>query len=206
MQNWLDPDAEYARSNFDQRHLVTASVEHTTGVGVRGGTLIDGWKGRLLKDWTFTATFSAGSGLPLTPIYFAPVGGTGIVGSIRPDTTGLANTPPPGAYANPEAFAAPAPGHWGSASRNSITGPSTFTLNAGVTRTFRLNSRLNESLRIIQIAIMVYSGFGNYEDRRTTSHPAVSDGDNLVLAHRDHPTSRSPSIDLDSAAVCSNGG
>jgi hypothetical protein len=23
----------YARSNFDQRHLVTASVEHTTGVG-----------------------------------------------------------------------------------------------------------------------------------------------------------------------------
>jgi len=148
MQNWLDPDAEYARSNFDQRHLVTASVEHTTGVGVRGGTLIDGWKGRLLKDWTFTATFSAGSGLPLTPIYFAPVGGTGIVGSIRPDTTGVANTPPPGAYANPEAFAAPAPGHWGSASRNSITGPSTFTLNAGVTRTFRLNSRLNFDWRL----------------------------------------------------------
>jgi trimeric autotransporter adhesin len=148
MQNWLDPEAEYARSNFDQRHLVNASVEHTTGVGMGGGTLVDGWKGRLLKDWTFTATFSAGSGLPLTPVYFAPVGGTGIVGSIRPDATGVANTPAAGSYANPAAFAVSAPGQWGSAARNSITGPSTFTLNAGVTRTFRVNSRLNLDWRL----------------------------------------------------------
>jgi hypothetical protein len=148
MQNWLDPEAEYARSNFDQRHLVNATVEHTTGVGIRGGTLVDGWKGRLLKDWTFTATFSAGSGLPLTPVYFAPAGGTGIVGSIRPDATGVANLPAPGTYANPAAFAVPAPGQWGTAARNSITGPATFTLNAGVTRTFRVNSRLNLDWRL----------------------------------------------------------
>jgi len=148
MQNWLDPEAEYARSTFDQRHLVTASVEYTTGVGVNGGTLVDGWKGRLIKDWTFTATISAGSGLPLTPVYFAPVGGTGIVGSLRADATGVPNHPAPGAYANAAAFAAPASGQWGSASRNSITGPSTFLLNAGVTRTFRVNSRLNLDWRL----------------------------------------------------------
>jgi hypothetical protein len=34
VQNWLDPRAEYARSSFDQRHLVTGSVEYTTGAGI----------------------------------------------------------------------------------------------------------------------------------------------------------------------------
>jgi hypothetical protein len=148
MQNWLDPAAEYARSNFDQRHLLTASVEHTTGVGLRGGTLVDGWKGRLIKDWTFTGTFSIGSGLPLTPVYFAPVGGTGVVGSLRADATGVANDPPDGSYASAAAFTAPAPGQWGSAGRNTITGPRTFQLNAGVTRTFRVNDRLNLDWRL----------------------------------------------------------
>jgi len=147
-QNWRDLDAEYARSNFDQRHLVTASVEHTTGVGIGGGTLLEGWQGRLLQDWTFMAAFSAGSGLPLTPVYFAPIGGTGVIGSLRPDVTGVPNDPAPGSYANAAAFSAPVPGRFGNSTRNSITGPSTFSLNAGVTRTFHVNSRLNFDWRI----------------------------------------------------------
>ena len=147
-QNWLDLDAEYARSNFDQRHLVTASVEYITGSGTSGGTLLDGWKGRLLKDWAFTANFSAGSGLPLTPVYFAPVGGTGIIGSLRANVTGVPNDPPGDAYANPAAFVPPAPGQWGNAARNSVTGPGTFSLNASIARTFRVGSRLNLDWRI----------------------------------------------------------
>jgi hypothetical protein len=148
VQNWLDPRAEYARSCFDQRHLVTGSVEYTTGSGIVGGTLLDGWKGRLFKDWTFVANVSAGSGLPLTPIYFAPVGGTGVIGSLRPDVTGVSDGPPSGAYANAAAFAAPAPGQWGNARRNSITGPATFGLNAAVSRTFRIGERLSFDWRI----------------------------------------------------------
>jgi len=147
-QNWLDLDADYARSNFDQRHLVTASAEYTSGVGVAGGTLRDGWKGRLFQDWTFTANLNTGSGLPLTPVYFAPVGGTGIIGSLRPDVTGVPDDPAKGAYANPAAFATPAPGQWGNASRNAITGPATFSLNASVARTFRIGNRLNFDWRI----------------------------------------------------------
>jgi hypothetical protein len=154
VQNWLDPDAEYARSNFDQRHLVSASVEYTTGSGIAGGTLLDGWKGRLLKDWTFTANVSAGSGLPLTPVYFAPIGGTGIIGSLRADTTGVVNDPPRGSYANPAAFTVPAPGEWGTASRNSMSGPSTFALNAAVARTFRIGNRLNFDWRIDALNVL----------------------------------------------------
>jgi hypothetical protein len=148
VQNWLDPDAEYARSNFDQRHLVTGSVEYTSGSGIAGGTLLDGWKGRWLKNWTFTAALSTGSGLPLTPVYFAPVGGTGVIGSLRPNLTGVANDPPDGAYANLAAFAIPTPGQWGNAPRNAITGPPTFSLNAAVARTFHLGSRVNFDWRV----------------------------------------------------------
>ena len=68
-QNWLDLDAERAPSNFDQRHQVTAQMQYTTGMGVSGGALLTGVKGSLFKGWTITSQLTAGSGLPLTPIY-----------------------------------------------------------------------------------------------------------------------------------------
>jgi hypothetical protein len=148
VQNWRDPDADWARSSFDQRHLVTASVDYTTGSGISGGTLLDGWAGRLVKDWSFTARVSTGSGLPVTPVYFAAVGGAGVIGSLRPDLTGIANDAPDGAYANRAAFAAPATGQWGNAPRNSITGPNTFSMDASISRTFRANNRLSLDWRV----------------------------------------------------------
>ena len=48
-QDWLDLEAERARSSFDQRHLLTAQFEYTTGVGVGGGTLLTGVKGACSK-------------------------------------------------------------------------------------------------------------------------------------------------------------
>ncbi|MGH9237378.1 MAG: TonB-dependent receptor, partial [Vicinamibacterales bacterium] len=161
VQNWLDPHAEYARSSFDQRHLLTVSADYTTGSGIRGGTLLDGMRGRLLKDWTLTARVSTGSGLPVTPVYFAPVAGTGVIGSLRPDLTGVANDASDGSYANREAYAAPAPGQWGNAPRNSITGPRTFLLDASVARTFRVNNRLSIDWRVDATNVLnrvTYSG------------------------------------------------
>src|SRR5262249_35818969 len=135
-QNWLDLRAEHARSNFDQRHLVTVETQYTSGVGLRGGALLGGWKGALLKEWTLTSNLTIGSGLPLTPTYLAPVNGTGITGILRPDTTGAPiYAAAPGLSLNPAAYRAPAPGTWGNAGRNSITGPSQFSLNASVGRT-----------------------------------------------------------------------
>jgi trimeric autotransporter adhesin len=147
-QDWRNPQVEYARSSFDQRHLLTVSADYTTGSGIRGGTLLDGKAGRLLKDWTLTARLTTGSGLPVTPVYFAPVGGTGVIGSLRPDLTGIVNDPPAGSYANRDAFVAPALGQFGNALRNSITGPRTFSLDASVARTFRVNNRLSLDWRI----------------------------------------------------------
>jgi len=147
-QNWLDLDAEQGPSNFDQRHQVTASFQYTTGVGVAGGALVDGWRGSLLKGWTITSQLTTGSGLPLTPYYPTTAPGTGFIGSVRAALTGVSTDPAPGYYLNPLAYTAPAPGSWGNAGRNSARGPSQFSLNAGITRTFPWGSRLNLDWRI----------------------------------------------------------
>jgi trimeric autotransporter adhesin len=139
-QNWLDLAAERGLSTFDQRHLMTAQLQYTTGMGVRGGTLLSGWKGTLFKEWTFLTQVAVGSGLPETPVYgLVPVPGTGVTGTIRPDVTGAPlYAAPPGFHLNPAAFAAPAAGQWGNAGRNSVIGPSEFNLDASMVRTFRV--------------------------------------------------------------------
>jgi len=147
-QNWRDLAAERGPSSFDQRHGVDVEVQYTTGVGLKGGTLVDGLWGSLWKDWTIATTLSTGSGLPFTPVAFLPVAGTGIVG-VRASTTGVSPTPiTAGSYVNPSAFAAPAPGAWGNAGRNSLRGPSPFSMDMSVSRTFRVRTRMNLEWRI----------------------------------------------------------
>jgi hypothetical protein len=147
-QNWLDLSAERGLSNFDQRHLLNALLQYSTGAGVRGGTLLGGWRGALMKEWTLTSQITAGSGMPLTPVYPTTVQGTGMTGSIRPNYTGAPlYTAPAGFFLNAAAYAQPGPGQWGNAGRNSITGPDQFSLNASMSRTFRVNDRLNADLR-----------------------------------------------------------
>jgi hypothetical protein len=148
-QNWLDLRAERARSNFDQRHLLTAMAQYTAGMGLRGGALANGWRARLLKEWTLGTQVNAGSGLPLTPVYPAAVAGTGVTGALRPDFTGASPyDAPAGLHLNPAALAAPQAGRWGNAGRNSINGPSQVVLNASLGRTFRSTERISLDLRI----------------------------------------------------------
>jgi len=148
-QNWLDLSAERSLSSFDQRHLLNLQLQYSTGMGIVGGSLLSRWRGALFKEWTFAAEITAGSGLPLTPIYLAAVPGTGVTGTIRPEYTGAPlYSPPPGLYLNPAAYLAPFPGQWGNAGRNTITGPSQFSLNASMGRIFRVSDRLSLDLRV----------------------------------------------------------
>ena len=148
-QNWLDLNAERGPSTFDQRNLLNVNLQYTTGMGIGGGTLMTGWRGRLLKEWTATAQIVAGSGLPETPTYLAAVTGTGITGPIRASLTGAPiYAAPSGLFLNPAAYQAPLAGQWGNAGRDSITGPGQFTFNAALARTFRLTKQYNLDVRV----------------------------------------------------------
>jgi hypothetical protein len=148
-QNWLDLSGERGLSTFNQHHLVSLQMQYTTGMGTGGGTLLTGWKGALFKEWTFASTITAGSGLPETPVYLAPVQGTGVTGTIRPDYTGAPlYAAPPDFFLNSAAYIAPLPGQWGNAGRDTITGPAQFSLNASLGRTFRVSDRFNLDLRV----------------------------------------------------------
>ena len=147
-QNWLDLEAERGPSSFDQRHLLSVQFQYTTGVGVAGGALVDGWQGSLLKGWTISSQLTAGSAMPVTPYYLTTTPGTGFTGAIRASLTAASTDAPDGYYLNPAAYTTPAPGEWGDSGRNSARGAPQFGVNAGITRTFPWGSRLNMDFRI----------------------------------------------------------
>jgi hypothetical protein len=146
-QNWLDLDAERARSSGIRTQTVSIQSQYSTGVGTRGGTLLKGWKGTLVKDWTVSTNITIGSGLPLTATVPATVKGTGVSGSERPNLTGVSIYGAPGVNLNPAAFIAPAAGTWGSLGRNTLIGPGQFSLNGQASRTIRIGERRSADLQ-----------------------------------------------------------
>lgn len=162
-QNWLDLRAERSRSSFDQRHLLSFETQYTSGQGLGGGALLSGWRGKLLKEWTAVTTINAGSGLPQTPIYLAALPGSGFTGILRPDLTGSSvYAAPHGFHLNAAAFAAPQPGQFGHAGRYSLDGPSQFSMNASLSRTFRPSSRFFLDARIDSTNLLNHGVFTNW--------------------------------------------
>jgi hypothetical protein len=179
-QNWLDLDAERGLSTFDQRHLLNATFQYTTGMGLGGGTLLTGWRGRAFKEWTVVGQIVAGSGLPETPIYLAAVPGTGVTGSIRPDRTSEPiHVATEGRFLNPSAFTAPQPGQWGDAGRDSITGPGEFTFNLSLARTFRVGKKYNLDIRVDSTNLLNHVVFTSWN---TTLNPAIGVASNPALS------------------------
>lgn len=148
-QDWKNLQAERARSSFDQRHQLVVQAQYTSGSGLRGGALLSGWRGTLLKEWLFAPSLTVGTGLPENPVFPGIVPGTGVTGNLRPDLTGAPiKLESGGRFLNPAAFATPAAGRWGNAGRNTINGPSQFALNASLGRTFRMGDRYNMDVRV----------------------------------------------------------
>jgi hypothetical protein len=151
-QNWQDLNAEWATSALVPKAQLSANWQYSTGQGKAGGTLRKGWKGGLLKDWTFTNGLTWRAGTPLTATVGgnrSTVGGTGITGTVRADATGLGidATSNSGQPFNLAAFSVPANGRWGNAGRNTITGPCIWGLNASLGRVFRLGERRSIDFR-----------------------------------------------------------
>jgi len=150
-QNWLDISAERGLSSFDRRHSLTLNWILTSPVAATGSRYApNGFTGRLLKDWQLTGAITAQTGTPLTARVLgntAQLAQTSGVGSGRADSTGLPITSETGFF-NLAAFAAPAPGEFGDAGRNTIPGPGLFSLNMGFGRSFQLGTETQRRLEI----------------------------------------------------------
>jgi Carboxypeptidase regulatory-like domain len=162
-QDWLDLKAERSLSSFDQRHLLSLQAQYTTGQGLEGGTLLGGWRGKALKEWTLLTQLNVGSGLPETPIYPAVVPGTGWTGPLRPSLTGVSiYDGQNGAHLNAAAYSAPTSGAWGTAGRNSITGPNQFSFDGGMQRTFRPSKHFFLDARIDATNLLNHPVFSSW--------------------------------------------
>ena len=183
-QNWRDLLAERSLSDFDQRHMISATLQYTTGMGL-GRELMSGWRGRLLKEWTIGNQLTFGTGLPETPIYLAAVPETSFTNTIRPNAT---NAPvyggTAGQYLNPAAFTAPSAGSWGTARRNSIIGPNTFTFNSSMSRTFRLMNPFNLEVKFEANNVLnrgVFTGWNSVVNSTTFGLPSQANAMRSVL-------------------------
>jgi hypothetical protein len=74
------------------------------------------------------------------------VGGTAVGNTVRADASGLP-VDASGQVFNTAAFTAPLAGYWGSAGRNTIPGPTIFSLDSSLGRIFRLGERRNADLQ-----------------------------------------------------------
>ncbi len=142
-QNWLDLSAERALSSFDNRHNLSLNLQYSSGMGLGGGTLLSGWKGAVVKDWTVSATLNAHSGNPSTATVGgsnSQVSGTAAGTTLRAEATGL-SIAGAGQTFNTAAFGTPPTGEWGDAGRDTIPGPAIFSLDGSLSRVFRFGER-----------------------------------------------------------------
>ncbi len=149
-QNWLDLAAERGLSSFDSRHNLSLQIQYSTGMGASGGTLLNGWKGVLFKDWTVTSGINLHTGTPITATVggnLSQISGTAVSNTLRADATGLP-VEAAGMLFNTAAFSAPAAGDWGTAGRNTIPGPTVFTLDGALGRVIRFGERRSVDIRL----------------------------------------------------------
>jgi hypothetical protein len=153
-QNPLDPNAEYALSNFDRRNQLTGNfiLELPFGSGRRwldhGGLIAS-----VVGGWTATLSWSLQSGTPFTMRVCGAAFdvGQGTNCSLRANLTGvspLLSDPSIGEFFNTAAFTPPALGTYGDSPRNFLIGPGSDQLNATLLRDIRLGGVRNVTLQI----------------------------------------------------------
>jgi hypothetical protein len=151
-QDSFDLHAERALSNFDdrQRLIVNHTYEFPFG-GERHFLNRGGVAARIIGDWQISGVTTLRSGSPLTAKVAGNQSnnnGSGAFASERPNATGETVSLPRGDrttldFFNTAAFSLPASGAYGTAGRNTITGPGAVNFNMSLGRFFTLAREKN---------------------------------------------------------------
>jgi hypothetical protein len=174
-QNPNDLVAEESNSSFDVRHQLSGNFVYELPVGPNRAFLASGGVlSKILDGFNISGTFTFATGGYFTPQYTATASevATGVNSSLRPDRVFTQPIAGPKTFLdwfNKNAFTAPA-GAYGTASRFSIQGPGSKTLNASLSRTFSFPKDRSMETRVTATNVfnmVEYSGIDTTENSPT---------------------------------------
>ncbi len=144
------PSLNRGRAGYDRTHTFVQSYIYELPFGSNKRWLRSGIGRWVLGDWQLNGIFSGYSGQPLDiRISSASLNAPG--NSNRPDLVGtprvLGGIGPGKKWLDVSAFAPPAPGTYGTAPRNILSGPHFLNLDLSVFRKFRLTERVGGEFR-----------------------------------------------------------
>lgn len=166
-QNDQDLRAEEGNSSFDVRQRLSGNWVFELPFGPNRALLSKGgfWSSAL-DGFSLSGTFSVATGTYYTPHYVLTVQETasGSSNSLRPNrnfSESIRGQQRLGNWFNASAFTAPAAGQFGTASRNSIEGPGTVSVNASLSKTVSLGETRSFEARVTAdnaLNMVQYSG------------------------------------------------
>ena len=163
-----DPEAEWARSNFDVRHRLTMAGVWELPFGPDRRWFNSGLLGTCLGNWDMYAVFTGHTGRPFTvavhPDFDVSNTGRANLGFGANDRPDLAGDPEAGGgrpeqWFNPAAYALPQFGTFGDVGRNTLEGPGYKNLNLAFTRVVGL-SRGDLQVRLEVYNVFNWTNFG----------------------------------------------
>jgi outer membrane receptor protein involved in Fe transport len=138
-----NPEAEWARSNFDVRHRFTLGGLWQIPIGPNRRYLRDGFGATCLGNWDLYAVVALQTGRPFTVAIHPDIDNSntgraslGFGSNDRPNGVGDSSVADPGPerWFNTMAFAMPTFGTFGDVGRNTLDGPGFKNLNLALTR------------------------------------------------------------------------
>jgi hypothetical protein len=153
-QNDLDISSERSLSSFDQRHRFVADYLYDLPFGKDKKWLTtNGIAQSIFGGFAFSGNVTLASGFPFSPRFFGTATdlSRGVTGAARPDVLPgqsiQLGDPTIQEWFNTAAFAAPA-GVFGTAGRNTITGPGMVSMNMAVSKTIQMKEMQSMELRL----------------------------------------------------------
>lgn len=149
-QNAYNPAANYGLSNFNATHTVSGQVVYEVPFGKGRQFALHGVLDQVLGGWRVSSMFQLHSGIPFAPVIQSSVAAgidPGLAPSLQAGSTLYPNVVGNTTVSkqsitewfNPAAFANPAYGTFGNASRNILIGPGFGNMDISLGKTFLLH-------------------------------------------------------------------
>ena len=163
----LNPKLDWGPSASDVRHSAVINGTWELPVG-RGKALLRdaaGWKQALAGGWSLSGIGTLQSGLPFTPsLGFNPSNDGDSRNPVRPSYNPSFSGPVilggPNQYFDPKAFVVPAPGTYGNAGRDVLTGPGIAELDLSAQKVVRVSEKVRAQFRAEFFNVVNHANFG----------------------------------------------